>query len=480
MDKFLRDLLKEKNKNNSLAVDEILGKIQKRTLSVMGPLSKVWLKLENAKKSDAPPLSLDKILSLLEQTICLLGQTSNSILYHRRYNILLSVCSPQEIKNMLKKKVELLQSNDENLFGKEFSDHLTESVKSKKSSKEVFLKLDDSKKPFRSGTSFQQQQCKSGGQKQITTDNRGNRAKQNWSWSRKDTDFQGGDRRFQGKSINNSTVSRCISPVIKRLFSKEIITNALNIPPAGRISHFLVNWQKLTLNQDILSVVKGYKIPFIKIPFQRKIPNFTKMNKKQIALVDLELKEMLRKGAIMRTQPAHVELLSNLFLVKKGGGYRLVINLKMLNHFIPFLHFTMEGPSRLKHIMHGGDWMCKLELKDAYFSVPLDRNSRTFVRFQWKGTLRVHVPLFWTGPSTKGVVKIIEISHLRKIIIRVIIYLDDMLILSHIIREAQMSRDSHISPAEFVLYNKCKEINFAPMSKNRISGNGDRFNQNDH
>ena len=82
MDEFLRDLLKEKNKNNSLAVDEILGKTQKRTLSVMGPLSKVWLKLENAKKSDAPPLSLDEILSLLEQTICLLGQTSNSISYH--------------------------------------------------------------------------------------------------------------------------------------------------------------------------------------------------------------------------------------------------------------------------------------------------------------------------------------------------------------------------------------------------------------
>ena len=81
MDELLRDLLKEKNKN-SLAVDEILGKIQERTLSVMGPLSKVWLKLENAKKSDAPPLSLDEILSLLEQTICLLGQTSNSILYH--------------------------------------------------------------------------------------------------------------------------------------------------------------------------------------------------------------------------------------------------------------------------------------------------------------------------------------------------------------------------------------------------------------
>ena len=116
--KFLKDLLKEKNKNNSLAIDEILGKIQKRALSVMGPLFKVWLKLENAKKSDAPPLSLDKTLSLLEQTIYLLGQASNSISYHWRYNILSSVCSPQEAKNMLKNKAELLETSNENLFGK--------------------------------------------------------------------------------------------------------------------------------------------------------------------------------------------------------------------------------------------------------------------------------------------------------------------------------------------------------------------------
>ena len=68
---------------------------------------------------------------------------------------------------MLKNKVVFLQTNYENLFDKEFSDHLTESVKSKKSSKEDFLKLDDSKKPFQSGLLFQQQQFKSGGHKQI-------------------------------------------------------------------------------------------------------------------------------------------------------------------------------------------------------------------------------------------------------------------------------------------------------------------------
>ena len=86
-----------------------------------------------------------------------------------------------------------------------------------------------------------------------------------------------------------------VLPLIKRLFLKEMLTKAVDIPPAGRISHFLVNWQKLTLNQDVLSVVKGYTIPFIKITFQQKIQNFTR------TFVDLPLKEMLRKGAIKIT-----------------------------------------------------------------------------------------------------------------------------------------------------------------------------------
>lgn len=31
--------------------------------------------------------------------------------------------------------------------------------------------------------------------------------KKKWSWSGKDTNFQGGGRRFQGKKVTNSTVS---------------------------------------------------------------------------------------------------------------------------------------------------------------------------------------------------------------------------------------------------------------------------------
>ena len=87
-----------------------------------------------------------------------------------------------------------------------------------------------------------------------------------------------------------------------------MLTKAADIPPSAEISNFLVNWQKLTLNQ------KGYSLPFIKIPFQQKLPNVTRMNQEQIALVDLELKEMLKKGAIKRTQPIQGVFMRNLFL----------------------------------------------------------------------------------------------------------------------------------------------------------------------
>ena len=86
--------------------------------------------------------------------------------------------------------------------------------------------------------------------------------------------------------------------------------------------------------------------------------------------------------------------------------------------------------------------------------------------------------VFWTRPSTKGVYKVIKNSNLSheknkhqsdNIFGR---YIDFE---SRNTRSSPESRHSHISPAEFGLYNKYKEINFAPMSENRISGNGDRF-----
>ena len=96
-------------------------------------------------------------------------------------------------------------------------------------------------------------------------------------------------------------------------------------------------------------------------------------------------------------------------------------------------------------------------------------------------SLRVHVPVFWTRPSTKGVYKVIENSNLSPEKYQ---YQSDNIFernvdfKSHNMKSSHDPRHSHISPAEFGLHKKYKEINFATMSENRISRNGDRFNQN--
>ena len=112
---------------------------------------------------------------------------------------------------------------------------------------------------------------------------------------------------------------------------------------------------------------------------------------------------------------------------------------------------------------------------------PIDQNSRKFVRFQLKRTLYEFICLcFGLGPAPRVFTKLLKIPSPQKdqyqsdnIFQR---YVDFE---SHNTRSSHIPRHSHISPADFGLYNKYKEINFAPMSQNRISGNGDRFNQND-
>ena len=115
---------------------------------------------------------------------------------------------------------------------------------------------------------------------------------------------------------------------------------------------------------------------------------------------------MLEKRAIkvslQKNQLSQNQFLSNLFVLKKNGwGYQRVINLKTLNHFVPYMHFIMESLQTLKYMMKERDYMCKIDLIDAYFTVPLDKSSFSKV-FMGREPLRIPVSAFWpwTNPSS--------------------------------------------------------------------------------
>ena len=84
-------------------------------------------------------------------------------------------------------------------------------------------------------------------------------------------------------------------------FVKNVLTGKIpNLQWAGRLAHFSKNCKKLTQGQEILSVVKGYVIPFLKIPVQRTIPKQMVTSKIQELFIDQEIMEMLDKVAIKK------------------------------------------------------------------------------------------------------------------------------------------------------------------------------------
>ena len=97
LDNFLRGIFKEKRKTNEQNIENVLEKLQRKTVDVMGPLSELWNILEGAKgaEKDAVQIPINDLLDYIEQTVFLLGQSSNAITYHRRLNVLGSLMNSQ-------------------------------------------------------------------------------------------------------------------------------------------------------------------------------------------------------------------------------------------------------------------------------------------------------------------------------------------------------------------------------------------------
>ena len=170
------------------------------------------------------------------------------------------------------------------------------------------------------------------------------------------------------------------------------------------------------------------------------------MSTEETSLVSEEVAKMLGKGAIHMVQPCVNQFLSIIFLrEKKDGSNRPIINLKGLNAHIKYEKFKMETLKNLKHLLRQGDLMVKIDLKDAYFTVPLAENSRKYIRFLWEGNLYEFLCLtFGLGPAPRIFTKLLKvpISFLRRLKIRLIIYIDDILIMGADLAEILMARDS--------------------------------------
>ena len=146
-----------------------------------------------------------------------------------------------------------------------------------------------------------------------------------------------------------------------------------------------------------------------------------------------------RTGAIVETTLSKNSFMSQIFLVeKKEGGQRPVINLKSLNTFVRTEHFKMEGLHILPDLIQAQDWMIKMDLKDAYLQVPIHKEHQHLLQFQWNGKIfQFHCLPFGLTSALQVFSKVMKpvVGTLRHMGIRLIIYLNNILILHQVKEE---------------------------------------------
>ena len=213
-------------------------------------------------------------------------------------------------------------------------------------------------------------------------------------------------------------------------------------------------------------------------PLQKPtIATFTSLsNPLHVKVVDEEVEAMLEKGAIEEVPPS-LGYYSRVFVVpKKDGGWRPIINLKKLNKtFIsPPPHFRMDTDKDVAFLLRPGDWAATIDLKDAYFHVSVHHRHRRFLRFGWKGKLYQYLVLpFGLGwaPFIFTMLTKPIVAFLRSRQIRVIFYLDDILVIGRSEEECRDYLNFTLHLLQFLgfLINQ-KKSNLVPSQNFRFLG----------
>ena len=173
---------------------------------------------------------------------------------------------------MLKGNDTELSDAENILFGPKYEELVGKSLSSKNRSKELFgsiktqglSKEESRRQPFQKSPIFRSRRYERRG----TFTAAGQTLQQQYP-----TGEQG---RGKNEFIDLSASEFCkIHPLVASLLPVKI----KQLPKAGRVKHFVRNWQRLTNDLMILDIVRGYEISFILPQRQSWLPNVCQLTK---------------------------------------------------------------------------------------------------------------------------------------------------------------------------------------------------------
>lgn len=157
--------------------------------------------------------------------------------------------------------------------------------------------------------------------------------------------------------------------------SNAIVSGPSDAPIGGRFALFAKTWEQITTDSWVRATISsGLAIKFFSTPplsfLRYPLPRDTVCR----SLMDEAISHLLEIKAIQRVPDTQAGrgFYSQVFLVpKSSGGWRPILDLKRLNHFVTYRRFKMQS---LRNILDGvrrGDLLCSVDLTEAYLHVPV-------------------------------------------------------------------------------------------------------------
>ena len=149
----------------------------------------------------------------------------------------------------------------------------------------------------------------------------------------------------------------------------------------GRFAHFVEQWEELTDNKWVLSIVRNsFRILFRLPPPLSVVP--ISMSQASSLLLQEKIEELFRKRAVERVQDSGTPgFYSQLFLMpKKNGKLHPVIDLSILNQYIRKQPFKMKTVKAVRQSILVNHWAVSIDLTDAYLHVKFIRSPGSVCR----------------------------------------------------------------------------------------------------
>jgi hypothetical protein len=226
---------------------------------------------------------------------------------------------------------------------------------------------------------------------------------------------------------------------------KFFAANALKEPIPGSLRRRRKRW--LSLSAPISALVWKVLTTGAPLMFQGRPPPPRTIRARPLEpamhrVVSDFVQEGLATGEVQRCL-RRPKVSSPLFVIPKKteGEWRVIIDLRYVNQYQAPHKFRMEDISTVAALLRPGDWMTSIDFKSGFFHVEVQEKLRDYLGFQHAGNwYRYQCLPFGSSSSPLVFTKMVRpaIQHLRTLGIRILAYMDDILIIGRTKEETEL------------------------------------------